>query len=81
MRGTLRAVTGETSQGVKIRICHQMDTMCKETVIKGNNENPSLSAVSLKSVTREHQGNQDQSSLVTEAMKLGWRAVAGSHPV
>ena len=42
MRGTLRAVTGETFQGVKIRICHQMDTMCKETVIKGNNENPYL---------------------------------------
>lgn len=42
MRGTLRAVTGETSQGVKIRICHQMDTMCKETVRKGNKENPYL---------------------------------------
>ena len=41
-RGTLRAARGETSQGVKIRIYHQMDAKRKETAIKGNNENPHL---------------------------------------
>ena len=38
-------------------------------------------SLSLKSMTRERQRSRDQSSLVTEAMKLGWRAVAGCHLV